>query len=77
MPIGRCPVLTAPDNGMIDCSSQDECSFSCNNGFTISGSTVRMCQDDDTWSGTQPTCTRGVYCMYIAFYCMSIHAPLK
>jgi len=59
--LGRCGALTAPDNGNIDCSSEDECSFTCNDGFVISGSTVRTCQDDNTWSGIHPTCIRGKY----------------
>jgi len=57
--LGRCGALTTPVYGSIDCSTADKCSFTCDDGFLISGSTVRTCQDDNTWSGTQPTCMSG------------------
>jgi len=48
-----------PANGMVDCSDAGTCIFTCNTGFTLSGSAVRRCQEDGTWSGTQPTCSQG------------------
>ena len=54
-----CSPLTAPGNGMVDCSSEGTCVFTCNTGFTLSGSAVRRCQEDGTYTGTQPTCTQG------------------
>ena len=31
--------------------------YSCTRGQLFDGSTVRTCQNDGTWTGTEPTCT--------------------
>jgi len=62
-----CPPLTAPENGGIDCSMEDDgiviegdtCFYTCNNGFELSGSIARVCQSDGSWSGSVPTCVKG------------------
>ncbi|KAL9960480.1 hypothetical protein ACROYT_G033946 [Oculina patagonica] len=58
-----CPALPAPSNGArLGCSGNaamnysTECQFSCNNGYIGSGSAVRTCQHDGTWSGNDFTC---------------------
>ncbi|KAL9960475.1 hypothetical protein ACROYT_G033940 [Oculina patagonica] len=58
-----CPALPEPSNGArLGCSGNaamnysTECQFSCNNGYTGSGSAVRTCQHDGTWSGNDFTC---------------------
>jgi len=58
-----CPPLTAPDNGMIDCTGslfEDTCIFSCEADYNITGSESRTCQSDQTWSGSETMCTRGM-----------------
>ena len=35
------------------------CRFSCVEGYHPSGSTLRTCQSDGTWSGSSVTCDRG------------------
>ena len=65
--VPTCPPLTAPDNGDVDCSLGDDgeanpgdtCTYSCDDGYDLSGSTTRACQDDGTWSGTEAVCSRG------------------
>ena len=59
-----CLPLTAPDNGMIDCTGslfEDTCTFSCDDGYELTGSENRTCQSDQTWSGTEPMCVQGVF----------------
>ncbi|XP_078343227.1 uncharacterized protein LOC144628967 isoform X2 [Oculina patagonica] len=58
-----CPALPKPSNGTrFGCSGNEamnyatECRFSCNNGYTGSGSAVRTCEHDGTWSGNDFTC---------------------
>jgi len=68
-----CPSLTAPDNGMIQCSGSfvdDICVFTCDDGFQLNGSGTRTCQDDGTWSGTEAVCTEGLYCI---IYCSILY----
>ena len=63
----RCPPLTIPDNGIIDCSLgddgipsyEDTCSFTCNTGYELTGSDTRTCQSNGSWSGTDDVCIRG------------------
>ena len=58
-----CPALLAPANGTrLLCPENTTvyydtvCQFSCNNGFIGSGSQVRRCQHDGTWSGQEFLC---------------------
>lgn len=58
-----CPALPAPTNGAIlECSGNASfyydtvCRFMCNNGYVGSGSRVRRCQQDGTWSGQEFIC---------------------
>ena len=63
--ITACQPLTVPDNGMINCSLGgdgkpgvgDTCTFTCNDGYELTGSVNRSCQIDGTWSGTETNCT--------------------
>ena len=65
--LGTCPSLNGPSNGMISCllggdgfpSTRDSCTFTCDNGYMITGTRTRTCQSDGTWSGTVAMCTRG------------------
>ena len=67
--VPACPPLTAPDNGLIDCllgddgeaNPGDTCTFTCDDGYELGGSTSRTCGDDGSWSGTDTTCTQGMY----------------
>ena len=59
-----CSSLTKPDNGTISCtlkddgvsSYEDTCSFTCNTGYELTGSTERTCQSDGSWSGLPVSC---------------------
>ena len=80
-----CRVLTAPDNGDVDCSLGDDgeanpgdtCTFKCNTGFGIEdGSISRTCQIDGTWSGRRTECGRGE-CYYVLQMCILISHPMS
>jgi len=58
-----CPSLTDPKNGVMTCSDGvpsygDTCNFTCNTGYKLTGSNTRTCQSDESWSGTETTCSR-------------------
>ena len=60
-----CPSLTAPNNGMINCSLGDNganhrktCTVTCKIGYRLMGSNMRICGDDGSWRGTNATCIR-------------------
>ena len=70
-----CPPLTAPDNGMIDCTGslfEDTCTFSCEADYNITGSESRTCQSDRTWSGSEAMCTRGMLLLYANKWSVSV-----
>ena len=65
--LGVCPSLNDPSNGMISCSlgvdgvpsTGDTCTFTCDTGYVLTGSSTRTCQSDGAWSGSDTMCTRG------------------
>ena len=62
-----CPPLTAPTNGMINCSLGDDgvantgeiCTVTCDDDYELGGSATRSCQSIGSWNGSNATCTRG------------------
>ena len=58
-----CPGLPSPTNGTrLGCSGNATefydtvCQFECNNGYVGSGSQIRRCQENKTWSGEEFVC---------------------
>ncbi|NXB61293.1 LYAM3 protein, partial [Struthidea cinerea] len=58
-----CPVLSAPEQGEINCSHLhgdftfgSTCAFSCQMGFALTGSDSRECTAMGTWTGDVPRC---------------------
>ena len=37
-------------------SFEDTCSFTCNTGYNVTGSSERTCQSDGSWSGSPVSC---------------------
>ena len=72
-----CSPLTDPNNGMINCSPQDDgvpsyedtCSFTCNTGYELTGSRERSCQNNGSWSGSPVSC--------IIMECLSSSLPMN
>jgi hypothetical protein len=57
--VDGCGPLPPPENGNVDASITtvgSVATYSCNNGFLISGDSQRNCQMDGFWSGSAPTC---------------------
>ena len=85
LPIVRtCPPLVdAPCNGDINCSLGDDgqpnpgdtCTYTCDDGFGLQeGSTTRTCQNDGTWSGTEPRCRQGILCLFTILKVIQIYS---
>ena len=67
--LAMCPILTDPDNGVVDCSVEDgevptegdTCIYICDEGFDPSGGEItRECLSDGNWSGNDVACDRGM-----------------
>ncbi|CAH1262671.1 CSMD3 [Branchiostoma lanceolatum] len=56
----HCPPLDIPANGLKfgGTAFMDQVTFTCNTGYEIVGSSTLTCQNDQTWSGTEPSCVR-------------------
>lgn len=57
-----CGWLPTPRNGKKNGTSylqENTLSFSCDEGFTLYGSTRRTCREDGAWTGEQPYCITG------------------
>ena len=53
--------MTSPSNGILECNSSVQvtytrCNTSCDIGYEVVGSAVRICQPDGTWSGETAYC---------------------
>ena len=57
-----CKLLDDPESGMVQYSFEidgissegNACVYKCNDGFTIQGGSVKECQSDRSWSGSEP-----------------------
>lgn len=59
----QCPQLEPPENGYFvkhpnGCTNvlNAACGARCKSGYQLSGSSIRLCQEDGTWSGTEAKC---------------------
>lgn len=60
----RCPLLQAPADGAIDCSNDEldrlmlgtQCSFTCDQGYTLHGHEHVTCYHHGNWTGEAPKC---------------------
>ena len=54
-----CGKLNVPSNGRVKSAGTsfgDVAGYSCDSGYTLSGTAEITCQADGQWSGTVPTC---------------------
>ncbi|KAK5870183.1 hypothetical protein PBY51_024838 [Eleginops maclovinus] len=57
----RCPLLESPENGHVNCSNIDpmfnsQCSFTCNQDYSLDGHDLLTCDRNGNWTGDKPTC---------------------
>lgn len=58
----KCPKLTVPEHGYLvkkrDCVNiiNGACGIRCEVGYTLTGTSIRLCQPNATWSGIDPVC---------------------
>lgn len=65
-----CPVLTAPINGDVDVPSREvdsTATYSCDDGFSLSGLETRACLSNGRWFGIPPICTPGKKIILLCF----------
>jgi hypothetical protein len=59
---GDCPTLDSPADGTVTTPDGTpvgaEAIYACNAGFERTGEATRTCQEDNSWSGGEPTCDR-------------------
>ena len=62
----NCHALLAPYNGVIIRDSnqsytvESTIEFSCSDGYSVTGSSTLVCQEDGSWSGSVPLCEGSV-----------------
>ena len=58
----QCTSLSSPTNGNNSCNStgvshyEDQCLFSCDPGYQLTGSSSRQCLSNGSWNGSDVTC---------------------
>ena len=71
-----CPPLASPVNGSVENDNQSvgaEASYSCSEGFSLSGPQTRTCQPNGAWSGDEPTCEREFASIHLDVYLDGLH----
>ena len=70
-PVITCPtdgVITVPENGQVsvgEITLGSVATYTCNDGFVLTGTSTRTCQADGTWSDDNPTCGESEWCISV------------
>ena len=57
----QCAALSNPANGAVSITGTgvgDTAAYSCDIGYELSDSAIRVCRPNGEWSGSAPTCDR-------------------
>ena len=57
----ECGTLPDPTNGQVSLTGTNfdsEANYVCDNGYVLTGSSLRVCQADGEWSSAEPLCER-------------------
>lgn len=57
--VANCGSLGNPPNGVVTAErtvAGSQANYSCNEGYTLNGTTVRVCDMNGQWSENEPTC---------------------
>ena len=74
-----CGQPPAPDNGAISVTQtvfNSTALYICNNGYLLNGPIMRVCQDNGTWSGVNPTCERMLSKKYVCESVFPVYSSL-
>ena len=55
-----CPDLVPPKNGEVRFTTKvgDTATYTCSDGYILSGNSMRLCLPGGIWNGTEPICNR-------------------
>ena len=69
-----CGTLNTTTNGQVShpngTTFRQTATYNCNTGYNLVGDSIRMCEADGMWSGSEPTC-QGVLLYEIEYYVAS------
>ena len=54
-----CGNLSGPVNGQVSVDGNtfgSQANYSCGEGYVLNGNSIRICQTDGQWTGSEPTC---------------------
>lgn len=57
-----CPDLKPPENGEVQFTTKigDTATYTCSDGYILSGNSMRLCLPGGIWNGTEPVCNRKI-----------------
>ena len=73
-----CGNLTAPENGNVTFDEfigwGGSATYSCDEGYTLTGTSTRECQKSATWTSTAPTCESKCFRLASSINCIDAEA---
>ena len=77
--VADCGQLSNPANGQVHTSAStvynSKATYSCDTGYMLSEEVSRICQANETWSGSQPECLRKLGCVLLILLGWTMKVP--